>query len=74
MPLRRGVASIAGMNRIPLPTDISRCVGLASAQKCADCARREQLKHDKETRCYPQMHLVPKVDGSCVYWIKQEYQ
>lgn len=61
------------VKRIPLPADVSRCAGLASAMQCAYCARREQLQHDEPHRWYPRMHLVPKADGSCVYWIKQEY-
>lgn len=62
--------------RATLPSDISRCQGDNGANpgaRCRDCARREQLQHDDETRWFPVMFALPLADGSCPYWLREVY-
>ncbi len=62
--------------RATLPSDMSRCQGDNGANpgaRCRDCARREQLQHDDETRWFPVMFARPRADGSCPYWLREVY-
>jgi hypothetical protein len=55
---------------------MSRCHGDNGANagaRCHDCARREQLQHDDEKRWFPVMFARPRADGSCPYWLREEY-
>lgn len=63
--------------RATLPSDVSRCHGdggVSPATKCHRCARREQLQHDDPTRWFPVMFSMLRLDGSCPYWIREDYQ
>ncbi len=73
--LVRGVGRPAP-ERATLPSDMSRCQGDNGANpgaRCRDCARREQLQHDDETRWFPVMFARPRADGSCPYWLREVY-
>lgn len=73
--LGRGVGRLAP-ERATLPSDMSRCQGDNGANpgaRCRDCARREQLQHDDETRWFPVMFARPRADGSCPYWLREVY-
>lgn len=62
--------------RATLPSDMSRCHGDNGANPgalCRDCARREQLQHDDESRWFPVMFARPRADGSCTYWLGEVY-
>jgi len=79
--LPAGVAVDRGVGRLEpkratLPSDVSRCHGDSGANtgvRCRDCARREQLQHDDDTRWFPVMFARPRADGSCVYWLREVY-
>jgi len=73
--VERGVGRLVP-KRATLPSDMSRCHGDNGANagaRCHDCARREQLQHDDETRWFPVMFARPRADGSCSYWLREVY-
>lgn len=73
--LHRPVGRLAP-KRATLPSDMSRCHGDNGANpgsRCRDCARREQLQHDDESRWFPVMFARPRADGSCPYWLGEVY-
>ena len=73
--LERGVRRPAP-KRATLPSDMSRCHGdhgENQGARCRDCARREQMQHDDETRWFPVMFARPRADGSCPYWMREVY-
>jgi hypothetical protein len=74
-PVERGVRRLE-RERATLSSDMSRCHGDNGANagaRCHDCARREQLQHDDEKRWFPVMFARPRADGSCPYWLREEY-
>jgi len=61
------------MTKMPkalIASDIQRCKGNLSAY-CIDCARREQIALDDQTRWYPYIMGCQPLNGRCLLKIEK---